>query len=343
MDQKEYAFFASKFATLPYPVIITDLDLRAVYFNPVAAAHETFLMSPDFVTECLSPQARQILRRTRMTGKEAYYLQKIGKKSKMQFLICVKRENKYLKLSFFLRPDEEYKQRLKFIRDFAGGCDHVMRSSLHQLLTASDLMAHFPVSDPAALGGKCRSQVMQALRVTQQMSHLAQPIHCDIINFVTLLNLIIGKVRPFIKEKFGRDMHINISGNATVKCDARLTRGIILNMISTIVRYTENDISLQYAEGATDVELVVRNQFIPGKTEGAVKDSIPESVLGVSACSEYANRMQGDFYIHMPDQNNVILSLSLPRAFTDSALDESLEQLVQEDIDLLEIEFSDLL
>lgn len=344
MNQADYHQLAMDYSKLKEPVIVTDLQLKALYFNPAAAACDVILLTEDCIRDFADARSMQRIRLCRSSGKRQHFLLSLGREYTRRFAVTAERKNQRLIFTLQPRPEKERLHQEKQIEPLTFGFEYIMRSSLHQLLGISELLQHTQDKREQFLGMKSRRQIMRAMRITRQMDFLNNDHPCQVVDFSALAFSLFEELSAFLQEKFGSRIFIQSEGNhASVKCNVMLMRCVLLNMVAGVLQHHRGDIFVSLAETPTDVVLSVRSGNADAESPSCQNNAdIPPAALGINIIEELVRRQQGRLLIRaMCGQS--FYCLTMPRALTEGAVRETISQYIRNEIPDIEIEFADLL
>ena len=330
----------SQHAFVSHPVVIANEKLEPEFFNPAAIASEYILLTPQSLKDGLSEANRQLLENCLKTGKAAQFTQEIGKVHKKEHRVEVKRHRQGLILHFYVKQSTSSAKEL--LETLDPNRDR-MRMALHQLLTLCDLTRLTDKWDPKKISAQYRKQTMRAIRVM----HLAElPEHSYqymAVDAGALLDRLCKPAAEYVQKHtdFSID-YIPIEGECTLKCDPSLMRDILYSAFAALIYHTKSDISVNcsYMGSTLMINMITCGKADNGEKAGA---TLSPAIFGLQTPAEMIRRQQGELTLTAVDSARLALHITLPCAQLEAALKERLGDLLEENIDSLEMHFSEII
>lgn len=343
MTKAEYHRFAMDYGHKAHPVIVTDNELNALYFNPATAENTAVPLTVDGLRHNLSPRAVLFTRRLRSGGKPQCFLLNLGKEAPRTFKVKASIERNYLVFELIPQPSDAERKLRKQMDPLLQGFDHVFRNPLHQLLGISDLLIRNDAPEVQALGIKNYRQVLQALRIARLVDFASKDQPAHVLCFSKFLELVLKELTPFLKERFNVSTVLRTEGEgAAVQCNALLLKCVLFGMAADAMQYHRGDLLIRYNETADQVVLTIRHKLAEDE-EPIPATFVPSpKPLGMDLLAELIRRQQGELMVQK-DHRHRFYYLALPRTDTDGALKEHLQECMQSHLPELEIAFADLL
>ena len=342
MEYLVYQSFAPRYSMTAYPVIVADEHLIPCYVNPAATACSVLEMYPDVLKNTLSPQAMQKVMRCRKEGTQQHFRQQFGTLYRKNYSVTVKSEEKgYLSFHFCKQltpslsprvPDHDQQQE-------------VFNTSLHQLLTASELLRMESVKNMNTMGELCRKQVYRAIRMARQNQAMSEEVKCVVAHAPTLLRSILEPTVSFVKERFNAELKYDIpEGNASMKCCPALIREILFALMASGIKRVGGDIYIKYMETEKEITLTLQhtNPQAPEPNGKKQEYILPPAALNLSWAQEVCRRQQIDLGITAPTGGQLMYCLTIPAALVNGSFKDRISICLEEDISTLEIHFSEI-
>ena len=336
MKQSEICKHSAAYGNLSFPVIVTDLKLNAMYFNPSASKTDVIPVTENCIRDIMDAKAMQYIRLCRTKGKDGRFSQYLGIEQARRYLVTVEREKDRLIFTLFPHPDAKDRQEKEDRQALGFGYEFIMRSSLHQLLAISDLIK----AQNETVGEKSKRHVLRALRVSRQMEFVTGEHPRQIVHFPTLLRTLFDELGERLKTDFDCTItYMPQSENAAVKCNIMILRSVLLSVVASALQQKHKNIYIRYIEGPHQTVLTLNSDN--GDPASATNIVMDEKALGLEVAKELIRQQQGSMFTRFDDRT-ISCCITMPRAEAEGAVKEHFEEYVDRSISDIEIEFANL-
>ncbi len=338
MNLLKYHDFAIDFGSNPHPVIVTDPQLKAVYFNPAASRCDVILICEDVMERAATEEIMEQIALCRDKGQSCQFTMTLGDTFTREFSVALRHKKGWLifELTPLVTPEEMEREQL--LAPYHFGYELLTRSTLHQLLGAMEILEQAEDDLYRTIGTKSRRQVLRSLRIAQLVEHLEGDLACNVISFPELLSIVMEEAEGFVEKNLDKKLHFSYGvENTYVKCDAALMRSLLLNLLSCLYEQGAGQVYAEYTVTAQQVVLMLR-----GQGEGPKEEFATPLLPWADICQRLIRRMQGTLEIK-GSGNHLCFCLTMPIAHTDSGICENLKELFQDQISQLELAFSELI
>lgn len=342
MNSLKYHDYAIDYGHIPHPVIVTDLELNALYFNPAASQCDVILMQGDLLRRAADSRAMQHIRLCRSTGQTCRFSMTLGENFTRRFSVTLSRQKEELVFELAPRSTPQQQKLEQILAPYSFGYELITRSTLHQLLGTAEILEQSEEEFYRTLGSKSRRQVLRSLRIAGQIEYLESDFPCHIVDFSKLLSLTMEQAGEFIDTRLQKKLHFTPgTRQINVKCNAPIMRSILLNLLACAYEQDATEVYVDYTVTAHQLVVMLRSdgsRDIAPENEKFLTPLLP----WVEIARRLIHRMQGSLQT-VGTGKHLRFCLTMPIAYTDGAVNKNLKELFNDQIPQLELAFSELI